>query len=57
MTAMPAATDLRDRLAAAFAWQWDHVDETSYANVTGWWRDPGLLRDLGVALAGLFSEE
>lgn len=44
----------KSRLSAAFAWRGDRGDE--YADITGWWRDPALLRDLGPALAQLFRE-
>ena len=56
MTTVSAA-DLRDHLVAAFAWRGDRVDDGFRADLTGWWRDPGLLRDLGAALAGLFAAE
>ncbi len=44
--------DLRD----AFAWRSDRTDRRSYADVTGWWAAPAILRRLGPALAGLFRE-
>jgi adenine phosphoribosyltransferase len=48
--------DVRSRLREAFAWRGDSTDEHRYADVTGWWRDAGLLRLLGPALAQLFPE-
>jgi adenine phosphoribosyltransferase len=56
MTSVSPA-DLRDRLVSAFAWRGDQVDDGFRADVTGWWRDPDLLRDLGAALAELFADE
>ena len=56
MTPMSSA-DLPARLVSAFAWRGDRIDESLRADVTGWWRDPELLRDLGAALAGLFADE
>lgn len=56
MTIMSTA-DLGDRLIAAFAWRGDRVDERSFADVTGWWRDPALLPKLGAALSGLVADE
>lgn len=49
-------SDLRTRLRTAFSWLGDRTDGTSHADVTGWWRDPELLRDIGVALADLFRD-
>lgn len=34
----------------------DRTDEHRYADVTGWWRQPDLLRDLGPTLARLFQD-
>ena len=42
-----------ERLRAGFVWRGDRGAERVYGDVTGWWRDPGLLVDLGPALAGL----
>jgi adenine phosphoribosyltransferase len=47
-------TDVRTRLRGAFAWLGDRTDEHRYADVTAWWRDSALLRDVGAALADLF---
>jgi adenine phosphoribosyltransferase len=47
-------SDVKSRLCTAFVWRGDRGDE--YADVTGWWRDPALLRLLGPALAQLFPE-
>lgn len=54
---MPTPPELRDRLVAAFAWRGDRWDRHALADVTGWWRDPVLLRDLGPALAAPFRAE
>jgi adenine phosphoribosyltransferase len=44
------------RLAAAFNWRSDRGDGWSSADLTGWWRDPGLIQELGAALGGLYDE-
>jgi adenine phosphoribosyltransferase len=46
--------DLRARLRASFTWLGDRTDEHRYAEVTAWWRDPGLLSEIGSSLADLF---
>jgi len=46
---------LAERLRTAFAWRSDRPDRHSYADMTGWWRDPELLRELGPALADLHA--
>lgn len=43
------------RLGDAFEWKTDRTLDTGYADLTGWWRDPSLLADLGAGLAGLFE--
>jgi adenine phosphoribosyltransferase len=48
--------EFRRRLAAAFSWQSDRGVRSSYADVTGWWRDPDLIRELGPALGNLYDE-
>ncbi|PPK71122.1 phosphoribosyltransferase family protein [Actinokineospora auranticolor] len=48
--------ELRTRLRDRFAWRGDRTDDSVFADLTGWWRDPDLLRDLGPALAGLFAD-
>lgn len=48
---------LRQRLRAAFVWQGDRTDDSSLADMTGWWRDAQTLTALGPALASLFKEE
>ena len=48
-------SELRDRVRQAVTWRGDRTDDHYTADVTGWWRDPELLRDLGPALAGLFD--
>ncbi|HEU5471222.1 MAG TPA: phosphoribosyltransferase family protein [Actinophytocola sp.] len=45
-----------DRLRSAFAWLGDKTDKSQYADVTGWWRSPEILRDIGPLLAGLAPE-
>jgi adenine phosphoribosyltransferase len=40
---------LRDRLRVAFSWR----GEANYADVSGWWADRSLLREIGPALADL----
>ena len=54
MSTVHAPSELRGRLVAAVAWHGDRWDEHSRADLTGWWRDPVLLRDLTLALADLF---
>lgn len=49
-------SEVRARLRQSFAWRGDRTDEHRYADVTGWWREPELLRDLGPALARLFAD-
>jgi adenine phosphoribosyltransferase len=50
--------DLRDLLRSRFSWT-DPGGDTGYvvSNRSGWWRDPGILTDLGDALADLFRAE
>lgn len=48
--------EVRSRLRRGFVWRGDRTDEHQYADVTGWWRQPELLRDLGPALARLFED-
>jgi adenine phosphoribosyltransferase len=52
-----AASEVRERVRSAFRWRGDQPDENLYADVTGWWREPTLLRDLGPALASLVEGE
>lgn len=47
---------MKARLRSAFVWRGDRTDEQRYADMTGWWRQPDLLRDLGPALARLFED-
>jgi adenine phosphoribosyltransferase len=49
--------ELRRRLGAAFSWRTDRGERSSYADITGWWRDPELMRDLGPALGRLYDEK
>jgi adenine phosphoribosyltransferase len=51
-----AQTDLRARLREAFCWLGDRPDRHQRADVTGWWRAPDLLADLGPALAQPFTQ-
>ena len=50
------ASDLRDRLRAAFRWT-DLGPDTDIlvSDRSGWWRDPQILNGLGPALANLFA--
>jgi adenine phosphoribosyltransferase len=50
----PSVGSVRARLRSAFAWR--NGEDHQYADLTGWWRDAGLLRLLGPALAQLFPE-
>ncbi|SDY88815.1 adenine phosphoribosyltransferase [Modestobacter sp. DSM 44400] len=50
---MSVSVDIRERLKDAFAWRGDRTDEHRLADLTGWWRDPALLMQLGPALADL----
>jgi adenine phosphoribosyltransferase len=49
--------EVKSGLRGAFTWHGDRTDQHRYADVTGWWRRPGLLRHLGPALAHLFAGE
>lgn len=49
--------DLRERLVASFRWIGDRTDPDYRADVTGWWRDPEVLGNIGAGLAELFSDE
>src|SRR4051794_30819102 len=51
------ATEIRRRMKAAFRWQSDRWDKHDAADVTGWWRDPELLAEIGPALADLIADE
>jgi adenine phosphoribosyltransferase len=46
-----------ERVRVAFVWRGDRVDDNFYADVTGWWRDPVLIRELGPLIAGLFEDD
>ncbi|MGO4536677.1 phosphoribosyltransferase family protein [Leifsonia sp. 2MCAF36] len=50
-------SELRDQLRATFRWIGDRTDPDYRADVTGWWRDPQVVQQIGAALAGLFSDE
>jgi adenine phosphoribosyltransferase len=45
---------LRQRLCDAFAWR--DSEDASFADPSGWWRDPRLLRDTAAGLAALHAE-
>jgi adenine phosphoribosyltransferase len=51
-----ARAELHRRLIAAFRWRTDRSGESEVADVTGWWRDPLLLADLGAGLADLYRD-
>ncbi len=51
-----AGADLRRQLADAFVWRTDRGEDRSYADLTGWWRDPAILAWLGAGLAGLYGD-
>ncbi|MBB5838897.1 phosphoribosyltransferase family protein [Kribbella italica] len=51
-----SAGGVRGRLRAAYRTRQDRGDRWGSADLTGWWRDAELLRDLGPALAGLYDE-
>lgn len=53
---MTVDTDFKRRLQDSFRWRGDRTDPHSYADVTGWWRDPDVLRSLGPGLASLFDD-
>ena len=50
---MATTPELRAQLRSAFTWRGDRWDDSYLADVTGWWRDPKLLVQLGPALAEL----
>jgi adenine phosphoribosyltransferase len=50
---MSAGSDLRNRLRHDFKWVGDRWDTTSYADMTGWWRDADLLRSITRGLVEL----
>jgi adenine phosphoribosyltransferase len=45
---------LRDQLMARFAWRSDRMDDSRWADLTGWWRDADVLSGLGPALGDSF---
>ena len=52
------ASDLRDRLIAGFRWtDPGPASDVLVSDRSGWWRDPGILHDVGPALAELFAAE
>jgi adenine phosphoribosyltransferase len=50
---MSADELLRDRLRASFVWR----SAEGFADVSHWWTDPTILREIGPALAHLHAEE
>lgn len=52
-----AMSELRDQLRASFRWIGDRTDPDYRADVTGWWRDPEIVGQIGAALAGMFSDQ
>ncbi|NII52341.1 adenine phosphoribosyltransferase [Frigoribacterium endophyticum] len=50
-------TDLQQRLRDSFRWRGDRTDWTSGADVTGWWRDPVVVAEIGSALAALHGAD
>ncbi len=53
---MTEGLGLESRLRSAFSWRGDRIAEYRFGDVTQWWREPRILRDVGAALAGLFRE-
>ncbi|WP_267419180.1 MULTISPECIES: phosphoribosyltransferase family protein [unclassified Curtobacterium] len=53
---MTTDADLKRRLQTSFRWLGDRTDYNSYADLTGWWRDPHVLSSLGPGLASLFDD-
>jgi adenine phosphoribosyltransferase len=50
-------SDLRNRLRAEFRWTDPGPDsQLLVSDRSGWWRDPGILDELGPALAALFPQ-
>jgi adenine phosphoribosyltransferase len=49
--------EVKSGLRGALTWRGDRADQHRYADVTGWWRRPDLLKCLGPALAQLFAGE
>jgi adenine phosphoribosyltransferase len=52
---MPSVSDasLKGRLAGGFSWRGDASSDHQTADLTGWWREPSLLRALAFGLAEL----
>lgn len=53
----PSRDELLSALRREFKWVSDRGQDASYADLTGWWRDPVILRGVGEALAGLVRSE
>jgi len=51
-----APRPIREELRRTYREQGDRTDEMRWADVSGWWRDAGLLGRLGPALADLFPD-
>ena len=47
---------LHDELLRTYGTTGDRTDRTKWADVTGWWRDAGVLGRVGSALADLFED-
>ncbi|KSU54389.1 phosphoribosyltransferase family protein [Microbacterium enclense] len=50
-------SDLHDNLRRTFRWLGDRTDDTSAADLTGWWREPGIVAQIGPGLAALFPDD
>lgn len=44
-------------LRSEFAWVGDRTDPTAVADMTGWWRHPTVLAEVGTALGDLFRDD
>lgn len=53
---MTGSQEIQSLLRSTFSWLGDRVDEHRYGDLTAWWREPRILRQLGPALAGLLPE-
>ena len=57
VNATPDLTELRSLLVQRFVWRSDRTDERETADLTGWWREPGVVGRLGEALSEPFRDE
>lgn len=46
---------LRDELLRTFRWVGDRTDFSSYADISGWWRNPLIIKRIGAGLADLHA--